>query len=52
MRTEPAALRREGRLRAVVSEFDSLKGAPEALARVFERGSPCIGRRAVRIADG
>ena len=52
MRTELAALLREGRLRAVVNEFDGLERAPEALATVFERGSPYIGRRVVRIADG
>jgi hypothetical protein len=34
----------------VVSEFDGLDRAPEALASVFERGSPHIGRRVVRIA--
>jgi hypothetical protein len=37
-------------LRAVVSEFDGLGRAPEALATVFDRGSPHIGRRVVRIA--
>ena len=40
----------DGRLKAVVSEFDGLNRAPEALASVFERGSPHIGRRVVRIA--
>ncbi len=40
------------RLRAVVSEFDSLERAPEALVSVFDRGSPHIGRRVVRISEG
>lgn len=39
-----------GRLRAVVSEFDGLDRAPEALATVFDRRSPYLGRRVVRIA--
>jgi hypothetical protein len=29
-----------------------LERAPEALATVFDRGSPCIGRRVVRISAG
>ena len=32
-------------LRVVVSEFEGLERAPEALATVFDRGSPYIGRR-------
>ena len=40
IREELAALVRAGRLRVVVSEFDGLDRAPEALATVFDRGSP------------
>ena len=50
IRSELGRLPREKRLRAVVSEFDGLGRAPEALATVFDRGSPHIGRRVVRIA--
>ena len=50
IRAELAALLRQQRLRAVVSVFDGLERAPEALATVFDRGSPHVGRRAVRIA--
>jgi NADPH-dependent curcumin reductase CurA len=50
IREELAALLRAKQLRAVVSEFQGLERAPEALATVFDRGSPYIGRRAVRIA--
>jgi len=39
-------------LQAVVSEFNGLERAPEALATVFDRGSPYIGKRVVRISDG
>jgi hypothetical protein len=35
----------------VVSEFQGLERAPEALATVFDRGSPYIGRRVVRISE-
>jgi len=49
-RADLSALLHDGRLKAVVSEFDGLDRAPEALASVFERGSPHIGRRVVRIA--
>jgi NADPH-dependent curcumin reductase len=52
IRQELAAMLRDGRLRMVVSEFQGLGSAPEALATVFDRGSPHIGRRVVRIADG
>ncbi len=38
--------------RVVVNEFGGLERAPEALATVFERGSPYIGKRVVRIAEG
>jgi hypothetical protein len=41
---------RAGRLRAVVSEFKGLASAPHALATVFDRGSPHVGKRAVRIS--
>lgn len=50
IRTELGALLRAKQLRAVVSEFEGLDRAPEALATVFERGSPYIGRRVVRIS--
>jgi len=49
-RADLSALLHDGRLKAVVSEFDGLDRAPEALASVFERGSSHIGRRVVRIA--
>jgi NADPH-dependent curcumin reductase CurA len=52
IRAELAALLRAKRLRAVVSEFTGLEQAPEALATVFDRGSPYIGRRVVRISGG
>jgi NADPH-dependent curcumin reductase CurA len=52
IRAELAALVRARRLRVVVNEFDGLDRAPEALASVFDRGSPHIGRRVVRIAAG
>jgi hypothetical protein len=39
-------------LRVVVSEFQGLERAPGALATVFDRGSPYIGRRVVRISEG
>jgi NADPH-dependent curcumin reductase CurA len=51
IRGEIAALLHSNRLRAVVSEFKGLDRAPEALASVFDRGSPYIGRRVIRIAD-
>ena len=51
IRAELGALLRAKRLRAVVSEFEGLERAPEALATVFDRGSRYIGRRVVRIAD-
>jgi len=35
----------------VVSEFEGLERAPEALATVFDRGSLHIGRRVVRISE-
>ncbi len=46
----PGDLARTGQLRVIVSEFDGLERAPEALASLFDRGSPYIGRRAVKIA--
>jgi NADPH-dependent curcumin reductase CurA len=52
IREDLAALLRANRLRAVVSEFNGLERAPEALATVFDRGSPYIGKRVVRISDG
>jgi hypothetical protein len=52
IREDLASLLRAGRLRAVVSEFNGLERAPEALATVFDRGSPHIGKRVVRISDG
>jgi hypothetical protein len=51
MREELAALLRAGKVHAVVSEFSGLAKAPEALASLFERGSPHLGRRVVRIAQ-
>jgi NADPH-dependent curcumin reductase CurA len=52
IRAELSALLQAKRLRAVVSEFAGLERAPEALATVFDRGSPYIGRRVVRISAG
>jgi NADPH-dependent curcumin reductase len=52
IRAELAELVRSKRLKVVVSEFDGLDRAPEALASVFERGSPQLGRRVVRISEG
>jgi NADPH-dependent curcumin reductase len=52
IRAELSALLKSGRVRAVVSEFEGLGSAPEALSTVFDRGSAYIGRRAVRIAAG
>jgi NADPH-dependent curcumin reductase CurA len=52
IRADIGRLLHEKRLRAVVNEFDGLDHAPEALATVFDRGSPYIGRRVVRIAQG
>jgi NADPH-dependent curcumin reductase CurA len=52
VRTELAGLLRAGSLRAVVSEFDGLESAPQALRSVFEQASPYIGKRVVRITDG
>jgi NADPH-dependent curcumin reductase CurA len=52
IREQIAELLREKRLRVVVSEFAGLERAPEALATVFDRGSPYIGSRVVRISDG
>jgi NADPH-dependent curcumin reductase CurA len=51
IRAELATLLRTKQLRVVVSEFVGLERAPEALATVFDRGSPYIGRRVVRISD-
>lgn len=50
IRSELASLVRAGKLRVIVSEFDGLQRAPEALASLFDRGSPYIGRRAVKIS--
>jgi NADPH-dependent curcumin reductase CurA len=50
IREQIGELLREKRLRVVVSEFDGLERAPEALATVFDRGSPYIGSRVVRIS--
>jgi len=52
IRAELAALLRAKQPRVVVSEFQGLERAPEALATVFDRGSPYIGRRVVRIWEG
>jgi len=52
IRAELAALLRAKRLRVVVSEFEGLERAPDALATVFDRGSPYIGRRVVRTSEG
>jgi NADPH-dependent curcumin reductase CurA len=52
IRAELAALPRAKQLRVVVSEFQGLERAPETLATVFDRGSPSIGRRVVRISEG
>jgi NADPH-dependent curcumin reductase CurA len=52
IREELAALLRAKKVRAVISEFEGLERAPEALATVFDRGSPYIGRRTVRISEG
>jgi NADPH-dependent curcumin reductase CurA len=51
IRASLAALLRSGQVQAVISEFSGLDRAPEALATVFDRGSPHIGRRVVRIAS-
>ncbi len=50
IREELSRLIKADRVRVVVSEFAGLESAPEALATVFDRGSPYIGRRVVRIA--
>jgi hypothetical protein len=50
IRAELAALQRAKRPQAVVSEFNGLEHAPQALATVFDRGSPYSGRRVVGIA--
>jgi NADPH-dependent curcumin reductase CurA len=52
IRAELAALLRAKLLRVVVSEFEGLERAPEALTTVFDRGSPHIGSRVVWISDG
>jgi NADPH-dependent curcumin reductase CurA len=52
VRKELGTLLHAGKIRAVVSEFRGLDSAPRALATVFERGSPHIGKRIVRITDG
>jgi hypothetical protein len=51
IRTELARLLRTGQVRMVVGEFQGLERAPEALATVFDRASPHIGRRVVRISE-
>lgn len=51
IRAELASLVRAKKLQVVVNEFKGLERAPEALASVFDRGSPHIGRRVVRIAE-
>jgi len=50
IREQIGELLRAKRLRVVVSEFEGLEKAPEALATVFDRGSPYIGSRVVRIS--
>jgi NADPH-dependent curcumin reductase CurA len=52
IREQIGELLRAKRLRVVVSEFEGLEKAPEALATVFDRGSPYIGSRVVRISEG
>jgi NADPH-dependent curcumin reductase CurA len=52
IRAELAALLRAKQLRVVVSEFEGLERANQALTTVFDRGSPYIGSRVVRISDG
>ena len=52
IRAELAVLLRAKQRRVVVSEFAGLRRAPEALATAFDRGSPYIGRRVVRISEG
>jgi NADPH-dependent curcumin reductase CurA len=52
IREQIGELLRAKRLRVVVSEFEGLEKAPEALATVFDRGSPHIGSRVVRISEG
>jgi NADPH-dependent curcumin reductase CurA len=50
IRQDIAALLRDGRLRPVVTEFDGLDSAPEALRAIFDPGSRHVGKRVVRIA--
>jgi hypothetical protein len=50
IRTEVAALLRAGRLREAVSQFEGLASARVGLATIFDRGSPDVGNRAVRIS--
>ena len=50
IRAELAALVRAQKLRVIVSDFEGLARAPEALATLFDRSSPYIGRRVVRIS--
>jgi hypothetical protein len=52
IRAELAELLRTKQLRVVASEFEGLERAPEALTTVFDRGSPHIGSRVVRISEG
>jgi NADPH-dependent curcumin reductase CurA len=52
IREQIGELLRAKLLRVVVSEFEGLERAPEALASVFDRGSPYIGSRVVRISGG
>ncbi len=52
IREQIGVLLRAKRLRVVVSEFAGLERAAEALATVFDRGSPYIGSRVVRISEG
>jgi NADPH-dependent curcumin reductase CurA len=50
VREEIADLLHGGRVRTVVSTFEGLDRAPEALATVFDRGSPHLGKRVVVIS--
>jgi NADPH-dependent curcumin reductase len=51
IRAELAALLSAGRLRAVVSEFEGIQRAPEALGTLFDRASPYVGKHVVRLSE-
>ncbi len=50
MREQLSALVKAGSVSLVISEFEGLERAPDALASLFERGTSYLGRRVVRIA--